>query len=79
VKDKWETYLAVNFSDWSSKPEVIIVFPNHEFGVSKYEALGKIYTLYTDKKPAALETEEILKGFGLDVTRASPWTMADGL
>jgi len=48
----------------------IEILPYHEFGVSKYEALGKIYTLYTDKKPEAYETEEILKGHGLDVTMA---------
>jgi len=48
----------------------IEILPYHEFGAYKYEALGKTYTLYTDKKPKAFETGEILKGYGLEVTVA---------
>jgi pyruvate formate lyase activating enzyme len=48
----------------------IEILPYHEFGVSKYEALGKTYTLYRDKKPETRETQEILTGYGLDVAVA---------
>jgi pyruvate formate lyase activating enzyme len=43
------------------------ILPYHEFGVSKYAALGKTYTVYSRKAPKADRAAAILRGYGLDV------------
>lgn len=46
---------------------VIEILPYHGFGVSKHQALGKVYTLYTREKPQADRAESILLSYGLEV------------
>lgn len=46
----------------------IEILPYHEFGVSKYEALGKSYKVYSTDKPRLDRAETLLKRHGLDVT-----------
>ncbi|MEE3664264.1 glycyl-radical enzyme activating protein [Brenneria sp. g21c3] len=45
----------------------IEILPYHEFGSSKYEALGKTYHVYENKRPRVREAREILSAFGLEV------------
>ncbi|MEC5319351.1 glycyl-radical enzyme activating protein [Brenneria populi subsp. brevivirga] len=45
----------------------IEILPYHEFGSSKYQALGKTYRSYGNKRPRVREAREILSGFGLEV------------
>ncbi|WP_127075548.1 glycyl-radical enzyme activating protein [Rhodomicrobium lacus] len=48
----------------------IEVLPYHEFGVSKYTALGKTYTVHSRIEPKAERAAAILGNYGLDVTVA---------
>jgi pyruvate formate lyase activating enzyme len=43
------------------------ILPYHEFGVSKYAALGKTYTVHSRKAPKADRAAAILRDYGLDV------------
>ncbi|KAI95522.1 glycyl radical-activating protein [Rhodomicrobium udaipurense JA643] len=46
------------------------ILPYHEFGVSKYSALGKTYTVLSRKVPRSDTAADILGSYGLDVTVA---------
>jgi pyruvate formate lyase activating enzyme len=43
------------------------LLPYHAFGASKHEALGKVYTLRTRRKPHSQKAEDILRASGLTV------------
>ncbi|PKU22059.1 glycyl-radical enzyme activating protein [Telmatospirillum siberiense] len=46
----------------------IEVLPYHDFGVSKYEALGKSYQIHSTSKPRLDRAKDILNRYGLDVS-----------
>jgi pyruvate formate lyase activating enzyme len=43
------------------------ILPYHEFGLSKYEALGKAYTVWSREKPHIDRAQDILSGYGLTI------------